>query len=290
VGVVTASMSQAPAIAALLGAGMGWGLVLAVFARTRRLRWPARIPKITTGQKQRLAAAISIGILTALATGWAVAAVLAAAAVWCVPRLIGRDRETAQRVARIEALATWAEMLRDTLSAAAGLQQAILAAAALAPAPIRGEVTAMADRISHGESLTVSLRTAAHELDDSTADLVISSLILATGHQTRHLSDLLGSLAQAAREQASMRMRIEAGRARTRTSVRVIVTTTLTFAVVIAVLSRPYLATYDTVTGQMVLLGAGALFVLGFFWLTRIAAFPPVPRLLAAASEQGGQE
>jgi Flp pilus assembly protein TadB len=68
-----------------------------------------------------------------------------------------------------------------------------------------------------------------------------------------------------------MRMRIEAGRARTRTSVRVIVGTTLTFAAAVVLLNRPYLSAYDTVVGQIVLLGIGILFGLGFAWLARIA-------------------
>ena len=63
-----------------------------------------------------------------------------------LPRVLGRDPEHARRVARIEAVATWTEMLRDTLSAAAGLEQAILATAPLAPVAIRGEITELAAR------------------------------------------------------------------------------------------------------------------------------------------------
>lgn len=64
-------------------------------------------------------------------------------------------------------------------------------------------------------------------------------------------------------EQASMRMRVEAGRARTRTSVRVIVGTALGFAVLVVLLNRAYLSAFDTVTGQIVLLDIGVVFGLG---------------------------
>ena len=52
---------------------------------------------------------------------------------------------------------------------------------------------------------------------------------------------------------------------------RVIVGTTLCFAVAVVLLNRPYLSAYDSATGQVVLLGIGVLFGLGFVWLVRIA-------------------
>src|SRR5207249_6998077 len=99
------------------------------------------------------------------------------------------------------------------------------------------------------------------------------------------LADLLGSLAHAARDQASMRMRVEAGRARTRTSVRVIVGTTLTFTVAVVLLNRAYLFAYDSATGQFVLLGIGVLFGLGFAWLVRIATVPEPDRFLSLSAD-----
>ena len=44
------------------------------------------------------------------------------------------------------------------------------------------------------------------------------ALILAAEHQAQRLGELLGSLAQAARDQATMGLRVEGGRARTRTA------------------------------------------------------------------------
>ena len=180
-------------------------------------------------------------------------------------------------------------MLRDTLSAAAGLEQAILATAPLAPPAIRGEITDLATRIENGDRLAPSLRRLADQLADPTGDLVIAALVLAAEQQARQLGDLLGSLAHAAREQASMRMRVEAGRARTRTSVRVIVGTTLCFAVAVVVLNRSYLSAYDSAVGQVVLLGIGVLFSLGFAWLVRIAQVAE-PDTLPVPDRRHGRE
>ncbi|GAA3850870.1 type II secretion system F family protein [Amycolatopsis tucumanensis] len=285
-------MTLDTAVAAVFGLGAAAGILLILAA----LRRPAGTVSSTSAFGGRLRAvrgqdrdrrfvlgvvlAVGAGLLTGAVTGWVVGGVLTGAAVWFLPRLVGPDRAHARRVARMEAIASWTEMLRDVLAAAAGLEQAILATAPLAPAPIRGEITTLAARLESGQRLAPALRGLAGELADPTADLVIASLVLAAEHQARQLGDLLGSLATTAREQAAMRMRVETGRARTRTSVRVIVATTLAFAAGVVVFNRAYLGVYDTVTGQFVLLLIGGLFVAGFAWLSRIAAGGDQARVL----------
>ncbi|MFD9735710.1 type II secretion system F family protein [Umezawaea sp. NPDC059074] len=213
-------------------------------------------------------------------TGWAISAVLAAAAVVGLPRTVGANVDHKRQLGRIEAIASWTEMLRDTLVAAAGLEQAVLATAPMAPAAIREEVVELAARLERGERLASSLRVLADRLSDPTADLVIAALVLAAEHQARQLAELLGELAAEAREQAAMRMRVEAGRARTKTSVRVIVITTLAFAAGLVLLNRDYLAPYDTSAGQLVLLLVGSLFAVAFVCLHRIARLDPPDRFL----------
>lgn len=271
-------------IAAMFGLGAAVGVLVLVTAWRRTVPavpMPSRrsdlVPTLPgqAGDRRvllRLAMAVGAGVLTAAVTAWVVGALLTAAAVWFLPRLVGPDRVHKQRLARIEAIASWTEMLRDVLRAAAGLEQAILATAPLAPTPIRGEITTLAARLRSGQRLAPALRALARELNDPTADLVLAALVLAAERQARQLSDLLGSLAATAREQAAMRMRVEAGRARTRTSVRVIVATTVAFAAGVVVFNRAYLDVYNSATGQMVLLLLGGLFAAGFAWLSRIAA------------------
>ena len=133
------------------------------------------------------------------------------------------------------------------------------------------------------------MRATAVDLDDPTADLVIAALVLAAEHQARRLAELLGSLASTAREQAGMRLRVEAGRARSRTAVRVITATTLAFAVALVVFDRPYLAAYDTAIGQAVLLAVGGLFAAGFAWMSRVTATHDAARVLDPAAAPGSE-
>jgi tight adherence protein B len=270
----------------LLGAGVGLGVWLIVAGwhgtTAGRQRW--RLHQFWQRDPRRVAVAVGAGVAGGVLTGWAVGAVLTAAAAWSLPRLLAREKDHERQLTRIQALAGWAELMRDTLAAATGLEQAILVSARVAPKAIRNDVTTLAKRLETGHRLAPSLQQLSDELADPTADLVISALRLAATRQARNLSDLLGSLAAAARELASMRQRIETSRARTRASVRIIVGTTCGFAAALIALNRDYVSAYDTVTGQLVLLGVGAVFAVGFAGLAKIAAVEEPARFLALES------
>jgi Flp pilus assembly protein TadB len=284
-------MNPTAAVLGVCGAGVGLGLVLIIAGwrgdpllgerrRTRR----RQLTLASRDGRLRLAAAIGAGLITAVVTGWVAGGLLAGVAAAALPGLLGPDGRAAQRTARVEAVASWTEMLRDTLAAAAGLEQTILASATTAPAALQPEVHDLAARLERGERLPAALRVFAERVADPTCDLVVSALTLASEHQARQLADLLGELAGEAREQVAMRLRIDAGRARTRTTVRVIVGTTVAFAVGLVLLNRTYLHPYDTPTGQLVLLTVGGLFGLAFWWLARIGQVGEGDRVLAKTS------
>jgi Flp pilus assembly protein TadB len=223
--------------------------------------------------------ALVAGLVIGLFTGWPVGGILAAAAAWWLPPLLGKDHEHERELARIEAIAAWTEQLRDTLGAAAGLQQAILATSTTAPEPIRPDVVALCVDITGGTTLPVALRTFADRLADPTGDLVVAALLQATTGQARQLADLLAALAQSARAQASMRLRVTASRARVRSSARMIICVTLIVAAALVLFNRSYLTPYSTVTGQFVLLAVGAVFAIAFAWLARSGRVERPPRI-----------
>jgi Flp pilus assembly protein TadB len=282
-------------LAVLVGACAAGGVLLIVRgivgplgdpqpARVRRSPWAGLVAdRARPGARRRLLIAVGVGLLVGLVTRWPVGALLGALAAWMAPTLVGADHDYARKLARIEAVATWTESLRDTLAAAAGLEQAIMATAPLSPAPIRAEVVALAGRLRRGDRLSPALRVFAAALDDATGDLVVTALVMAADRNARHIGDLLSSLAEAARDQASLRMRVAAGRARVRTSLRVTVGVTLLMAAGLVLFNRHYVAPYNTVSGQLVLLVVGALFGFGFLWMSRIARFTEPARVLSTA-------
>ncbi|MDA8359749.1 MAG: pilus assembly protein TadB [Actinomycetota bacterium] len=280
-------MGAVTALAGLLGAGVGLGLVFA-WAGWRGVTLPrsARSPTRPKVERATLRLGLAAGgaVVVGAATGWPVGALLAGLAGWGLPGLLGGTKGRGDGLARIEAVAGWAEMLRDTMAGAAGLEQAIVATAAVAPLPIRAEVATLAVRLE-GERLAPALRGFADEVADPTMDLVVAALVLAAEHQASRLGELLGSLAQAARDQATMRLRVEAGRARSRTSVKVVVGVTAGLALGLAVLNRSYLAPYDSALGQLVLLLVGAMFAGAFVWLSHMTRPSAPERFLARANE-----
>jgi Flp pilus assembly protein TadB len=274
-------------LAALLGVGAGLGLWL-IIRGWRGTPGAARRTPSRRGIRPdrrfllRLLVAVGAGVLLGAVTGWVIGALLTAVGVWTLPRVLGSDRQAAARLARFEAVASWAEMLRDTLSAAAGLEQAIIVTAPLVPDAIREPVTVAASRLRAGQRLAPVLRQLGNELGDPTADLVLSALVLAAEQRARDLGELLGSLAAAAREHAALRMSIAAGRAQARSEVRITVGVTIVFALGLLVLDRRYLDAYDSAAGQLVLLVVGALFAAGFGLTARIARVSEPARFLHA--------
>jgi tight adherence protein B len=220
-----------------------------------------------------------------LMTGWPAAGVLAAAAAAVAPMLVGAHRRRSEVHARSEALAEWAEMLRDTITAHAGLREAVALTARVAPAPIRGEVQALAVRAER-EPLGAALRHFALDMADPVADLIVASLVIAAERQAQRLSDLLSQIATAAREQTAMRLRIETGRARTYASSRALVVITFGLAVVLMVFSPKFMAPYDTATGQIVLIVIGGFFAAALAALASMSRPAKPPRLLAGIEDE----
>lgn len=218
-------------------------------------------------------------------TGWPAAGLLAGACAWIAPMLVGARAGRERVTRRTDAVASWTEMLRDTIASHAGLQEAIAVTARVAPAPICEEVQALAIHAER-DSLPSALRRFAADLDDPVADLVVASLLIAAERQAQRLAELLSQIAQAAREQAAMRMRVETGRARTYASSKALVVITFGLAASLLLFAPSFMKPYDTVTGQLVLVGIGGLFA-GALWGLVVLGRPAVaPRLLSGVARR----
>ena len=217
-------------------------------------------------------------------TGWPAAGVIAGAVAAVVPMLFGIGRRRKELNDRTEALASWAEMLRDSISSHAGLREAISVTARVAPLPIRSEVQELAVRAER-ESLGVALRRFGQQVDDPLADLIVAAMVIAAERQAQRLADLLTQIADAAREMSGMRLRVETGRARTYTSSKVLVMFTFGLAIALLLFAPEFMAPYDTATGQLVMVGIGGLFCAALWSLVVLGRPAQTPRLFAATDE-----
>jgi len=272
------------AVAALLGVLLGLGILIiamGVFGtpgdpRARRAS-PSHVE--VDHLLPRLGLAMVLGLVAGFITQWPVAALGAAGAGLMIPSIRRSGRERARSLERTEGVAAWTEMLRDTMAAASGLNEAILASARVAPAAIRVDVQALAVRSEH-QPIVRALRRFAADLDDPVADSVVAALILSTERQAGSLGSVLTQIAANAREQAAMRQRIEASRARTYASVRFVVIVTLAFSIGLVVLAPTYLKPFGTPEGQLMLAVVFGLFGAAGWALHRMGRPTQLARLL----------
>ena len=274
-------------LAALAGLGFAAGLWLIVTG-VRPLQTDGVGPEVKTYRPidlRRPALGVAAGLVLLVLTRWPVAFAAGFAAGWFAPDLIGAKAAQQRDIARTEALASWTEMLRDTLAGAHGLEEAIVTSAAVAPEPIHTEVAALAERLRR-RPIEEALDDFGRDLAHPIGDLVVTALMLAAGGSSGDLRELLGTLAVSARDEAGMRLRVEATRARLRTAVRVISLCTASTALGLVILNRSYLESYETVTGQVVLALVLWAWGVALWWLGRMGDYVAPERFLAS----GGSE
>lgn len=248
---------------------------------------PAPAKQVDSSHRlSELVAPVCVGVFAALlallVTGWVVAAIVGAFAGFAGVRG-WRARSSNQRFeqARITALASWCEQLRDLLSAEHGVIGTVAATAKTSPDEIRPEVTRLATRLSR-QHPTSAIRQFAVEIDDPSGDLIASVLLLAMSRSSR-TSELLSELAGTIRERAAMRLRVEAERSGQRSEARFIVG--FSGAVIGGVLifgrDSDFLGAYDDSTGQLVLALVCGFFAMGAWWMSTLTRFDRPARFLS---------
>ncbi len=280
------------ALAALVGGVFGLGLLLIIVGiRGVEVRdSPRHWGRLRSEQlRLRLGLAVAGAAGLGLLTGWPIAAALGGALGWVVPDLMMGERSRRGTIERVEAVAAWTEMLRDTLAGARGVEGAITSTAVVAPLAIRTEVLELAAALERQrQPLPHALRQFGIRVADPTCDLVVAALLMVTEEEGGQLGDLLGALAMSARADSEMRLRVEAGRARQRTTVRIVTGTTAAFAGMLVLFNRSFLSPYDSPLGQLMLAVVGACFLGGFVWLAQMARTGTPERLLAPRDDTRG--
>lgn len=282
-------------VVAFCGAGVGLGLVGLARASTGdrsenpsqrsdstgRPGWAALI----RARGPLLVAALGGGLAAGWATGWAVAVPLVGLAVIGLPRLFGRTSGSVS-IAKVEAIASWTEMLQGTLAASAGLGQAIMVTAPLSPPPVREAALRLSSRLNAGSHPAEALAQFADEVADPSADRVVCALQLAVTNRAQRLGDLLVALADTTREDVALRLRIETSRASVRSGVRTVLVFSVAFAVGLTVFGHAYLSPFGSAQGQVVLALVGTLYAVGLSLLVSLSRPPAPVRLLGDKVER----
>lgn len=288
-------------LAALSGALVVGGVLLGIYAliprpaRQPRPKRPARIGRLArwwrglpAWQRWSSLAALAVGVVIMIATGWVVAVPVLPAAVLGLPALLmfsSADRQ----IARMDAIAEWTRNLAGVLTAGQGIEAAIQASLRSAPDAIRPEVARLVGRMRSRWSTEQALRAYADDLDDATGDLVCAALILGAAKRGDGLARVLTGLAESVSADVRGRRQIEADRAKPRASARMVTLLSIG-AMVFFGLGGRFFAPYGTPIGQVILLALLGCYGLLLWWLRRMAEIQPATRILGSSLHgQAGQ-
>ncbi len=250
-------------LGALLGAAFGIGVFAILAGWHGQLDRPRRAQPRQRPNVDRLLARASLALVGAAltywwTTGWVVAAVAVGVLGWLTPSLLGLRASRQRQLARSEAMAIWAEMLRDLLVSNAGLHEAIGKSARVAPPAIRDEVRALYVRAQRGD-LSAALSRFADEMDDAIADTVVTALHIADQRAVSDLGAMLAAVATSTRETVAMQLRINAARTRTYRTAQLIAIIVAFFVGLLVLTNRDYMEPFGTAVGQLVLAAVLAL-------------------------------
>ena len=235
----------------------------------------------------RLLGSAVVGLLIFVVSSWVLPSlVVAAGAFWAIGTYQARDRTSDAEIARLDALASWIENVRDVLMAGEQPVGAISSTVGACPPVIRPHIRRLAAGLSRQDPDLV-FRRFADDLDDPLADLVAAGLAIAIRRGARTVP-VLTALAEQTRQAVDRRRLIEAERAPTRREIQALTLIMSSLVILLLVFGRSsYLDSYDTTTGQIVLgslLGAYALLLLR---VQKLAAFPRPGRFLTAGTLGG---
>lgn len=231
----------------------------------------------------RLALALAAALVVVVVSGWPVPGLVVGAGVfWVVGGLQRRDRSSDAELARLDALASWIENVRDVLMAGEQPIGAINATVASCHPVLRPSVRRLAAALGRQEP-EVAFRRFADDLDDPLADLVAAGLAIAIRRGARTVP-VLTALAEQTRQQVDRRRLVEAERAPTRREVQALTLIMGTLVIGLLVLGRSeYLDAYDRPGGQVFLAVALAAYAGLIVRVQRLAAFPRPARFLTAS-------
>ena len=257
------------------------GVAVAVFP-TRAL--PAA--KVNTAARRRggirIMLAIAVGGLIVLMSSWLLPGIVVGVGTWWgVGGWQRRQNSANSEIARLDALASWIESVRDVLMAGEQPIGAIASSVGACSPLIRPYVRRLATGLSRQDPEIV-FRRFADDLDDPVADLVAAGLSIAIRRGARTVP-VLSALAQQTREQVDRRRLVEAERAPTRREVTSLTVIMGGLVVALLVFGRSqYLDAYDQPEGQVFLAVALTGYAGLIVRVQKLAAFPRPGRFMTA--------
>ncbi|MFZ3492188.1 type II secretion system F family protein [Streptomyces sp. 5.8] len=289
-----AGLAAVGGLALAVAGGVGWAPSTTVRRRSRteqRIRaFLGKDPRSKTAWwaqgSSRLGAAVLVGMGVWLFTGWPMGGLLTVAVIVGLPWLLNTSGSGKGQIAKLEGVEEWVRRMSDIHTVGVSLEASVQRSLETVPKAIKEDVTLLVSRLTAGWLPQDAYRAFADDLNDATVDEVVALLILHVEDRGAGLSRAMRELAEALSHEVLMRREVEADRQKPRTNDRwVTIFCLLIFGM--TMLSGGYVEPYNTVTGQVVLVGVGVGFVLVKIWMRKMAVIEPAPRFLSSADRSG---
>lgn len=230
---------------------------------------------------------ICVAIAVARVSGWWAWGACIGVLIALIPRFrqdMAGERAFADKT---DAVASWAESLRDAMSGSHGVQGALLSVAPSAPPVIRQDALLMAEEIVMGVPMADGLADFARRVDNPVSDLVCAVMAHAVRHSASEVPEMLESIAATARERARAHAQIEASRAKPKRTVQLSALLIVVLAGLILTMMRGLIEPLISPSGQIPVTIATTMVVGAFIWMSQLAKVRRPLRLLDLDAEFG---
>jgi tight adherence protein B len=226
---------------------------------------------------------LASGALAALAAqlvlGWPVVSGLAGVLGLLGPYAYYVRRHDRRRAAIQDALVEAIEQLRDAIRTGLSIQEALSGLARTGPDILRGEFSALS-REARLLGFDPALAAMRDRLADPVFDVVACALAINDRLGGRLVSQVLDRLADATRAQLRIEHEVRAHQGRTVLSARIVAAAPLVVLVGLRATNPRYLDIFNSVLGQMILIGCAGSVVLGYATMLYLTRLPGQRRVL----------
>lgn len=226
-----------------------------------------------------LVSGIAAGVVAHLCLGWPVISGLCGLAGMLAPYAYYVRRHDRRRAAIQDALVEAIEQLRDAIRTGLSVQEALTGLARTGPDVLRSEFAALGReaRLLGFDSALLAMR---NRLADPVFDVVACALAINDRLGGRLVSQVLDRLADATRAQLRIEHEVRAHQARTVLSARIVAAAPLVALVGLRATNPRYLGVFDTLLGQMALIGCALSVALGYAAMLYLTRLPGQRRVL----------
>jgi len=221
----------------------------------------------------------AVGLVAQVCLGWIAVSLLSGLLALLGPYAYYIRRHDQRRSAVQDALVEAIEQLRDAIRTGLSVQEALAGLARTGPEALRSEFVTLG-RDARLLGFEVALNGMRERLADPVFDVVACALAINDRLGGRLVSQVLDQLAESTREQLRIEQEVRAQQARTVLSARIVAAAPVVALFGLRATNPRYLSIFDSVMGQMVLIGCAASVALGYAAMLYLTRLPGQRRVL----------